>query len=108
MIEEKWCGCIVLHSYKDGIDDLISREFVDGKRRGEIYELFGVRTMAAFKDEMSDIIWGVGRLIGKMLGKDFVRLPGDQMHYDKIVGRMEEYACIRSKRFLIEGKCPNS
>ena len=107
-METNWCGCMKVHTFKEGIADLFSRDLVEGKRRGEIYELFEAKSMAEFKDEASDIAWGVGRLIGALMNKAYVRVPGDKIHYNKVVARIQEYGCMRSKRFLIEGKCPNS
>jgi hypothetical protein len=108
MVNTKWCGCMKVHTFKEGIADLFSRELVDGKLRGEIWELLEVRSLTEFKDEASDIAWGVGRIIGGFLGKAYVRIPGDRIHYNKVVNRINEYGCMRSKRFLVEGKCPNS
>jgi hypothetical protein len=96
-----------VRSWKDGVADLFSRELVDGKLRGEFYELLEVKNMDEFKDELSDIAWGVGRIVGGILQKPYVRIPGDGIHYRKVVDRIEEYGCMRSKRFLVEGKCPN-
>jgi len=42
------------------------------------------------------------------MNKAYVRVPGDKIHYNKVVARVEAYGCMRSKRFLVEGKCPNS
>lgn len=103
----KWCGCMKVHTFKEGIADLFSRELIEGKRRGEIYELLEVKSIAEFKDEASDISWGVGRLVGALLNKPYVRIPGDKIHYNKVVNRIEEYGCMRSKRFLVQGNCPN-
>jgi hypothetical protein len=107
MKKVQWCGCMDVRSPKDGVADLFSRELVDGKLRGEIWELLEVKNMDEFKDELSDIAWGVGRIIGGILKKPYVRIPGDGIHYRKVVERVEDYGCMRSKRFLIEGECPN-
>lgn len=96
-----------VRSWRDGLADLFSRELVDGKRRGEIYELFEVKSFEEFKDELSDIAWGVGRILGGFKKKAYVRIIGDGIHYNKVVARIDEYGCMRSKRFLVEGKCPN-
>lgn len=108
MKKVQWCGCMEVRSYKEGVADLFSREKVDGKLRGEIWELLEARTWKEFKDELSDIAWGVGRIIGGFTGKAYVRIPGDGIHYQKVVKRIEDYGCMRSKRFLIEGRCPNN
>ena len=97
-----------VRSPKEGIADLFSRELIEGKRRGEFYELLEVKSVAEFKDELSDIAWGVGRIIGGIIKKPYIRIPGDGIHYHKVVERIEDYGCMRSKRFLVEGKCPNS
>lgn len=103
----KWCGCMDVRSWKDGFADIFSRELVEGKRKGELYELFEVKSFEEFKDELSDIAWGVGRIVGGLVGKPYVRIIGDAIHYNKVVSRMNEYGCMRSKRFLIKGECPN-
>lgn len=108
MKKVQWCGCMDVRTWKDGVADLFSRELVDGKLRGEFYELLEVKNMAEFKDELSDIAWGVGRIIGGIFNKAYIRIPGDGIHYRKVVGRVQEYGCMRSKRFLVNGKCPNS
>lgn len=59
------------------------------------------------RDELSDICWGVGRLVGALLGKVYVRVPGDRLHYEKVMSRYEEYGCVRSRRFLVDGSCPS-
>jgi hypothetical protein len=59
------------------------------------------------KDEMSDVLWGVGRLIGGILGRSYVRIPGDADHYKKVVVRMDAYGCVRSRRHLKHGVCPS-
>jgi len=96
-----------VRSAKDGVADLFSRQLVDGKLRGEIWELFEARSMAEVRDELSDLAWGLGRIIGGFVNKPYVRIPGDGIHYRKVVDRIEDYGCMRSRRFLIEGKCPN-
>ena len=105
--EVKWCGCMQVRSWKDGLADIFSRELVDNKRRGELYELFEIKNFNEFKDELSDIAWGIGRIIGGLRKKEYIRIPGDGIHYKKVVDRINEYGCMRSKRFLVEGKCPN-
>jgi len=102
-----WCKCMEVRSFKNGIADLFSRELVDGKLRGEFWELFEVKNFNEFRDELSDISWGIGRILGGFLNKPYVRIPGDKMHYQKVADRMAAYQCTRSKRFLVEGHCPS-
>jgi hypothetical protein len=103
----EWCGCMDVRSWKEGLADIFSRELVDGKLRGEIWELMEVRSFEEFKDELSDIAWGIGRIIGGFRGKAYVRVLGDGIHFKKVVARVNEYGCMRSKRFLVNGECPN-
>jgi hypothetical protein len=91
--------------WKEALKDLFGMEKIDGKRRGEFFELFEVKSFEEFKDEFSDICWGFGRLIAGIVGKVYVRIPGDTMHYEKVMNRMNEYGCVRSKRFLKNGNC---
>lgn len=104
----EWCNCMDKKSVRGGLADLFSRRIVDGKKVGELWELFECRTFADFRDEASDISWGIGRIIGGLAGKPYVRMPGDKSHYAKVADRMNDYGCIRSRRFLVDGQCPNS
>lgn len=103
----KWCKCMEPRGIRDATADIFSTEMVDGSRRGEIWELFEVKSFEEFKDEASDIAWGVGRLVAGVFGKVYFRMPGDKRHYEKVQKRVQEYGCTRSKRFLIEGRCPS-
>ena len=102
-----WCKCMDPRPFREALADLFGRELIDGKRRGEFYELFEAKSLEEFKDEASDIAWGIGRLLAGLLGKRYVRVPGDQRHYRKAVSRTKEYGCKRSKRFLVNGRCPS-
>lgn len=103
----KWCNCMQPRQFKEAVADIFSAQLVDGKRRGEIFELFEVKNFEEFKDELSDVSWGIGRLIAGLFNKVYFRMPGDRLHYEKVAARMAEYGCTRSKRFLIDGKCPS-
>lgn len=103
----EWCKCMERRGIRDAIADLCSLELVDGKRRGEIFEVFEAKSFEEFVDECSDISWGIGRLIAGVLGKVYVRIPGDRRHYSKVAARMQEYGCTRSRRFLVNGRCPS-
>jgi len=48
-------------SIRGGLADLFSRRLVDGKKVGELWELFEVRSKSELLDELSDISWGIGR-----------------------------------------------
>jgi hypothetical protein len=95
-------------SFREALADLFGRELIDGKRRGEFYELFEAKSFDEFSDELSDISWGIGRLVAGLVGKVYVRIPGDRRHYRKVASRMTEYGCTRSKRFLVDGRCPSA
>jgi hypothetical protein len=95
-------------SIRGGLADLFSRRLVDGKKVGELWELFEVRSKSELLDELSDVSWGIGRIIGGMTGKPYIRMIGDKRHYQKVTNRMDDYGCIRSRRFLIDGKCPKN
>ena len=58
------------------------------------------------KDEFSDIMWGVGRLIAGVFGKVYVSMPFDGLHREKVEARIKKFGCVRSERHLINGKCP--
>lgn len=103
----KWCNCMKPRGFRDAIADIFSMHLVDGKRRGEMYELFEAKSFEEFVDEASDIAWGAGRLVAGLFGKVYVRVPGDRRHYDKVAARMSDYGCTRSKRFLVNGECPS-
>lgn len=103
----EWCGCMQVRPWKEGLADIFSRELIGGKPKGELWELFEVKSFAEFKDELSDIAWGIGRIIGGFRGKAYVRVLGDGIHFEKVVARVNEYGCMRSRRFLVEGECPN-
>ena len=87
-----FCKCMAPMGLKEAIGDIVDefREFVEEPSM----------------DEFSDIMWGFGRLIAGLFGKVYIRMPFDRMHYKKVVARMEEYDCVRSKRHLINGVCP--
>lgn len=103
----KWCKCMEVRPFREAIADLIGLELIDGKRRGELFELFEAKSFDELKDEASDIAWGIGRLIAGLFGKVYWRVPGDRRHYEKVKARMDDYGCTRSKRFLVKGRCPN-
>lgn len=58
-------------------------------------------------DEFSDICFTLGRLIGSVIGRKYVRVFGDQRTIDKMRERMMAYGCIKSRRNLGDGGCPS-
>jgi hypothetical protein len=71
----------------------------------EVCEVCEARNMEELKDEVSDVMFGLGRLLGYVCGKVYVSVWFDERHVKKIERRMEEYGCVRSKRHLVDGKC---
>ena len=53
------------------------------------------------------MMFGVGRLLGYMCGRVYVKMWFDERHVKKIERRMEECGCVRSKRHLVNGVCPS-
>jgi hypothetical protein len=94
----KGCGCL---TNKKG--ELVKRlkEIWD-----EVVEVSEAKTWEEVKDEVSDVMFGLGRLAGYMCGRVYVPVWYDGRHVSKIEARFEEYGCVRSKRNLVGGKCP--
>jgi NTP pyrophosphatase (non-canonical NTP hydrolase) len=94
----KGCGC------------LTNEKGELGKRLKEIWdevvEVFGAKDWEEVKDEVSDVMFGLGRLAGYVCGRVYVSVWYDGRHVKKIEKRFEEYGCVRSKRNLVGGKCP--
>ena len=96
-VDRMFCGCV-----KNESGEFCSRvtEIWD-----EVVEVFGSRSVEELKDEVSDVMFGFGRLLGYMCGKVYVKMWYDERHVRKIEKRMEEYGCVRSKRHLVGGVC---
>jgi hypothetical protein len=52
------------------------------------------------KDELSDCMFAVGRLLGAIIGKKYISMPYDRLHIAKAVSRIDSYGHFRSKRHL--------
>lgn len=52
------------------------------------------------RDEASDIAFGMGRLLGALLGRKYVPVWGDTQHIAKCNARYLDYGHFRSKRHL--------
>ena len=94
----KGCGCL-----RNEKGELVKRlkEIWD-----EVVEVFEAKDREEVKDEVSDVMFGVGRLLGYGCGRVYVPVWYDERHVRKIEKRFEEYGCVRSKRNLVGGKCP--
>jgi NTP pyrophosphatase (non-canonical NTP hydrolase) len=97
-VDRMFCGCV-----KNERGEFCSRvkEIWD-----EVVEVFGSRSVEELKDEVSDVMFGLGRLLGYVCGKVYVSVWFDERHVRKIENRMEEYGCVRSRRHLVNGMCP--
>ena len=97
----EFCGCWKVRGFKDGWLDMFGMERkLNGERSGEVFELINaIKKMdkEEILSEMSDMCWGVGRLIGGLFGKKYVRVIGDKRAYVKFKERFEKDGCIRSK-----------
>jgi hypothetical protein len=98
MDKMEYCGCIT------------NKEGELGQRIADIWdevvELTEVKSWDEFLDEWSDVMFGIGRLVGYFWGAKYVSVYGDERHVKKIQDRMKEYGCVRSKRHLVEGVPP--
>ena len=95
----KYCGCL-----RNGKGEFVLRckEIWD-----EVGEVCEARNWEELKDEVSDVMFGLGRMLGYLCGRVYVKMWFDERHVKKIEGRMEEYGCVRSKRHLVAGMCPS-
>jgi hypothetical protein len=91
------CACHKKVSLRQGFGDLID----------EAGEIAQTRNKADFMDELSDVSYALGRLLGAVLNREYVKMPLDGRHITKIEERMGLYGCIRSERWLRDGVCPN-
>jgi len=60
------------------------------------------------RDELSDIAFGLGRLLGALSRRVYVPVWGAADHVTKIADRMNTYGCVRSRRHLINDACPST
>lgn len=88
-----WCPCHGVQNPVEAVRDTLA-ELVEFIREPS-------------RDELSDIAYGVGRVLGAVVQRPYIRVPGDGLHVAKIEKRMREYGCIRSTRHLKDGRCPN-
>ena len=72
----------------------------------EMVEVYEARSMEELKDEVSDVMFGFGRLLGYMCDRVYVRMWFDERHIAKIEKRFKETGCVRSKRHLVNDMCP--
>lgn len=91
---DEWCGCMRPVPVRQAVRDIVD----------EAVELLREPS----RDELSDVAYGIGRLLGAVVGRTYVPVPGDGLHVRKIEERMAEYGCIRSRRHLLDGRCPSA
>ena len=87
------CGCQTVATLREAVMELAD-ELVEFLREPS-------------QDEFSDCVYAVGRIIGACVGKVYVHVPGDGRHVKKIQRRLDEYGCIRSRKHLVNGRCPS-
>lgn len=88
-----YCQCLTPLSLRQGYKDL-------AEEMGEFMEKPSL-------DEFSDCTFALGRIAAGLFGKVYFPMPFDGRHKRKILARMVEYGCVRSKRHLRDGKCPS-
>jgi hypothetical protein len=91
------CGCVKVISIRRAVEVIVD----------ELKELIDSRDMEEAKEELSDVCFSIGRLLGAIIGKTYVAVPYDRRCQDKRIKRLKEHGCIRSKRNLVRGRCPN-
>lgn len=91
-----YCRCIKTLTVRNAVKEV----------KAEIVELWYAPT-SEFADEWSDVWFGIGRLAGAIVGMPMVRMPWIRRHVEKIDRRMSSYECVRSKRHLVDGRCPS-
>ena len=89
-----WCGCLSRISPAAAIGDVFD----------ESVELLKEPSL----DELSDVFFGLGRLLGALTGSPYRRVPFAGRHIDKVVARMTDHGCVRSPRHLVDGRCPSA
>lgn len=80
------CGCL---DGKHGIEPL----------RDEWNELL---------DELSDVMFALGRVLGDRLGIFCLPLPFQGRHIEKMRARHAKQGCVRSSKHLVDGHCPSA
>jgi hypothetical protein len=96
-----FCDCWDVRRPKDAWLDMFGmKRKKNGERSGEVFELLNAIKKwdkEEIVDEISDMAWGVGRLLSGLFGKEYFNIWLDERHYQKKLGRMRDYQCIRSK-----------
>lgn len=49
------------------------------------------------RDEASDVIWSLSRLLGGLFGRVYLPLPGIGRHVREMDARMARWGCVRSE-----------
>jgi hypothetical protein len=64
----------------------------------DLFEEIGEFLWKPSFDEASDICFAFGRLVGSVIGEQYIRIPGDSMCLEKLRWRLHVYGCVRSPR----------
>lgn len=85
------CRCMRVLEPREALEHCLDemRELIEGRN----------------KEEASDVAFTVGRLLGAVMGRIYVRVPGDGMAYEKMHRRYRETGCVRSLAHREMGKC---
>lgn len=92
-----WCQCLGVLPLSAAWRDLWD----------ELRELVNVSSRAEWVDEVSDVAFGVGRLLGAVCRRVYVRVPFARSHIEKVTARQDGHGCVRSARHLVGGVCPS-
>lgn len=92
--DEDWCKCLSKQTPGEAFHSLTA----------ELGELVHEPS----RDELSDVAFGIGRLLGSLTRSKYRRVPFARLHIAKISVRMEQHGCVRSARHLVDGRCPSS
>ncbi len=86
----EYCDCLGVRGFRDGVKDIWD----------EVQEWVEEPSM----DELSDVMFGIGRLVAGVFGKVYVHVPGDGKHVEKINERMVKQGCVRGERKVAAGE----
>ena len=84
-----FCDCLTVRGARDALRDVWD-EMVEWAEEPSL-------------DEVSDVMFGIGRFLGGLAGRVYVRMPGDRRHVAKITARMRSQGCVRSERKVAAG-----
>lgn len=117
-----WCKCYTSRPILSSLGDIFSLKEKKGEkkgllnREGEFWELIlaiggirdeGLGYIQGVYHELSDIAYACGKIVGRIFGREYISMIGDGASYATKHGRMVNQGCFRSKRLLVNGRCPS-